>query len=202
MPSRYNGSGNELLTNSQLGYAADFMRRRVGKSVVGEVREVDTRVSRLEAVTVFNNRQPQGLYIYVGGQRIDIPFDADGWLMVGSESGNVVLDNQPWERKSVLDLDALVGCPNALSEATAQNGDATVTMEGCDTLGFSGRDTGTYVRTRTYGDNTPSAKKLQDLIVATPELGTQAPDYHITIRLDDGTDGVINIRKGAESPAP
>lgn len=173
---------------------------------VNRVASAEASLDRLSRALVYSYRQGMRRIRYadVDGDGLAL-VDLEGEVVLTSEDGTVAMSRGTIHdtRQNVLDLSAPgQGCPNAVSEATAQNGDTTVAMEGCDTLEFSGRDTGTYVRTRTYGDNTPSAKKLQDLIVATPELGTQAPDYHITIRLDDGTDGVINIRKGAGSPAP
>jgi len=96
------------LLDRRNGFCAEYMRRKVGKSVVAEVRAVGRRVRRLEAVTVFDNRQPQGVYVYRGGERFLIPFDADGWMLVSSPRETIDLDNQPWERKSALALDT--GC--------------------------------------------------------------------------------------------
>lgn len=86
-------------------FCREFARRKVGKSVTGRLSETARRVDRLEAVTVFDSRQPRGLYIYNGdGQMVPIDFDSDGRLLVTSSDGSVSLARYPWQRKSVLDI--------------------------------------------------------------------------------------------------
>ena len=85
-------------------FCAEFSRRKVGKSVTGRLSETTRRVDRLEAVTVFDARQPRGLYLQSGGVLIPIDFDTDGRVGVTSSNGSITLARSPWSRKSMLDI--------------------------------------------------------------------------------------------------
>ena len=93
-------------------FCAEFARRKVGKSVTGRLAATTRRVDTLEAVTVFDARQPRGLYLQQGAAMIPIDFDADGRILVTSSDGSVSLARNPWARKSVLDIvvDGIVRC--------------------------------------------------------------------------------------------
>lgn len=108
-------------------FCTEYARRKVGKSVTGRLAAVTRRVDTLEAVTVFDSRQPRGLYLQGGGSQpmIPIDFDSDGRILVTSSDGSVSLARNPWARKSVLDI--VVGlaarcfgvCLSVSSEASA-----------------------------------------------------------------------------------
>lgn len=91
---------------STTGFCSEYSRRKVGKSVTGLLAATTRRVGTLEAVSVFDARQPRGLYLQGGASQpfIPIDFDADGRLLVTSSDGSVSLARNPWARKSVLDI--------------------------------------------------------------------------------------------------
>lgn len=84
-------------------FCSEYARRKVGKSVTGRLAETTRRVDRLEAVTVFDARQPRGLYLQDGSGNVPINFDTDGRILITSSDGSVGL-SRPWTRKSALDL--------------------------------------------------------------------------------------------------
>lgn len=105
------------------GFCAEYARRKVGKSVTGILAETGRRVDRLEAVTVFDSRQPRGLYLQGGSTQpfIPIDFDADGRILVLSDDGSITLERSPHERKSVLNMvvSAAVRCFVACTSYTS-----------------------------------------------------------------------------------
>lgn len=88
------------------GFCAEYARRKVGKSVTGRLSDAVRRVDRLEAVTVFDSRQPRGLYLQGGSTQpfVPIDFDADGRILVLSDDGSITLSRSPHARKSVLNM--------------------------------------------------------------------------------------------------
>lgn len=106
-------------------FCREFARRKVGKSVTGRLSETARRVDRLEAVTVFDSRQPRGLYLQNGDAIVPIDFDSDGRILITSSDDSISLARNPWARKSVLDI--VVGlaarcfdvCLSVSSEASA-----------------------------------------------------------------------------------
>lgn len=72
--------------------------------MTGRLAATTRRVDRLEAVTVFDARQPRGLYLQQGETFVPIDFDTDGRILVTSSDGSVSLARNPHSRKSVLDI--------------------------------------------------------------------------------------------------
>lgn len=100
-------------------FCTEFSRRKVGKSVTGALAVTNRRVDRLEAVTVFDNRQPRGLYLQGGSTLpfIPIDFDADGRILIVSEDGSVDLSREPWGRQSVLNIQVAGACDETCNDA-------------------------------------------------------------------------------------
>lgn len=173
-----------ILTDCRLGFCAEKMRRATGLSMVGEIRALDQRVGRLEAVTVFDTRIPRGAIIN-GDQTVD--FDADGRLGFASSDASVGISRSPWGRKHQIDLTvANPGCTDAWGERCHNDG-VSISPSGCGTAdGIVGESSATVLRPYTYGQVGPPAMSGIVCIV-TPSNTTTDYINSFTVRADDGT---------------
>lgn len=116
-----------LLANRRYGATSEWMRARVGKSVVDHARSAERRVGRLERTLVHRLRVPRGLILYgQDGKPIPIDFSPDGRIQVMSSDDSVGLARS-FGRKYALDLTAAGGgcdcCPEDITWEVTAAGD-------------------------------------------------------------------------------
>lgn len=134
-----------MLTDRRLGATASYMRRRLGRSAVGEARVLDQRLRRVERTMTHRLRTFRGVQLFSGaGKPILVPVSPDGWIQLLSSDDSLGIERSPLVRRHSIDLTGGCGdcCPEDITWNTVNNG------SGCLTIGVTfNSETCTYTLT-------------------------------------------------------
>lgn len=155
------GGGRMMLTDRRMGYVAQRIHRRVGRSTIGLARDALAQAGRLERALAFGVRVPQGLFLETGSGRVPISFDQRGWILIHSSDSSITLQRSPHGRLHVLDITSAIGqgCTEAIKttiDHAATEKDATE----CEAV-IQFVDGNGYICILHAGDSTGQLQKLE-----------------------------------------